>query len=510
MLRAVSLLLAAQLTLFASQAQFVTAEQPNALFSGGFGAGKSWALVMRALRLSAKYPAALFGFAGPTYTALRKDCIEPLRRLTREMGWDSQLNRQDWHFRPDWCRGEDAGLWIVGADRADSIKGPNWHGVFINEPGIIKKDSYEVLVSRSRVPLVSCPECDSGRVERIEQLLTRDDLFDEEDPPLPGDVYETDIPCEVCGCPDARIDQNQISAAGTPEGFNWLYDEFVDKSQHPERDWSEWLHVTASSRDNKYNAAGYVDRMSDSFDPRLAEEKIEGKFVNVTAGRVYYAFDRNVHLAEPYYDPELPLLWSFDFNVSPFCTTVSQRHGDTLWVIDEITSPDGGWTAEIVEEFCQRGVPLGDGTRSPELTYGDHAKGITVFGDASGRNRDTQTKGHRSDWQIVKEQAARFQLRHFQIDVARGNSAVRDGVSAVNARLKSASGKVRLYISRHHCPYLSKDMEQQVYKPGTMLLCEGTGADRGKIGHAADSLRYKVEKLWPLVKSSAGTVRVHA
>lgn len=468
------------------QGQFVHADQNRTLFSGGYGAGKTWALLLRKMRLSGLYPHVAHLIAGPTYKALRKDVWNPLLEILRRVGITWYQNRSDYHIRPAWCTNESAGIWLAGADDPDSLKGPNYATVGINEPGIIPEESYKVLLSRARVAIFACEECGVAWQHDASALGLKG-----AQKPVPRDAYQVDLPCTECGSDWVECRPNHVSLAGTPEGYNWLYDEWVDRSKHPDRDWSEWLHVEAPTSTNKWLPSWYVEDLLDSFDAQLAQEKVFGRFVNVRSGSIYYAFDRAVHLDHRVaYDKTVPLCLTWDFNVSPLCTVVAQQVGDELLVIDEIVSPHDGWTGEVMHEFCDR--------------YGDHETGIIVYGDATGRRRQTQKKGVGGDHAVIKAVARERQLKRFSMNFARSNPVAKDRYAHVNGLLRNARGVSRLRVHPTQAPRVVSDLEKQIYKPGTRIADD----QKGKIGHSADALGYLIVARFPIRDRRPRGVRV--
>src|SRR6185369_8477956 len=99
-----------------------------------------------------------------------------------------------------------------------------------------------------------------------------------------------------------------------------------------------------------------------------------GEYLNLSAGRVYYAFDRltNVQRVDP--DGSRPLLWALDFNVNPMCSLMAQKVGDRVVVLDEIVLSRAS-TLDACREFERR--------------FGRHNAGLEVYGDASGARMQT-------------------------------------------------------------------------------------------------------------------------
>jgi len=76
----------------------------------------------------------------------------------------------------------------------------------------------------------------------------------------------------------------------TPKGFNWVYDYFHPSGE--KHDPKRYKLITASSFTNKHLPSGYLDSLKSEYDDKLVEQELMGLFVNLTAGKVYYAFSR--------------------------------------------------------------------------------------------------------------------------------------------------------------------------------------------------------------------------
>lgn len=475
-----------RLRLLEPQLEFVQALETNALYSGGYGAGKTHGLIVRQLTMTARFPSVPHGLASPTKSGSERDVKPAARDLLRDLGVSFREHKTHHWLQPEWCTGQygSAGLQFASCDKPDSLKGPNWGTCGINEPGIIKREAYDVLRSRLRVSLLECASCGAWRGDERGLLRVQ--------PKVHG-TYDLRVECPTyCGSTQVTVAPNYMSLAGTPEGFNWLYDEFVDESQHPKRDWTDWRHIRADTSANVFAPSTYRDGLLETFDEELAREKVEGRFVNVRKGAVYRSFDRAKHVTETcLYSPALPLHFSWDFNVDPLCTVVAQKHGGTLWFIDEIIAPGGGKTAEVMDAFAAR--------------YGAHANGIVIHGDASGRHRDTRSRGLETDYDVIGQKARMLGLRQFSVAVAESNPAVMDRIARVNGAFRNAAGEVRAYV-HPRCRNLIRDLEQQSYKPGTVT----PDSQKGKFGHSADAAGYVTVDLIQLPSRKAGTVRVRA
>ncbi len=252
----------------------------------------------------------------------------------------------------------------------------------------------------------------------------------------------------------------------TPKGFDWVYRRFV--SDKPEG----YDVVLARPFENTAllnQIPDFYQRLAGSYDPLFYRQEVLGEYVNVAGGLVYHAFERETHVADVEIEPSLPLLWALDFNVDPMSSVVAQIRGGRIQVIDEIVLRRSS-TADACRCFCDR--------------YGNHAGDIVVYGDASGRNQ--QTTGN-SDYEIIAE-FFRSERINVEYRVPRANPSVRDRVTLVNAKLRSATGEVLLVLDRQ-CKELIKDFEQVAYIENTTEIDKAK--DRSRT-HLTDALGYLI------------------
>jgi hypothetical protein len=211
----------------------------------------------------------------------------------------------------------------------------------------------------------------------------------------------------------------------------------------------------------------FYERLKNSYDERFFQQEALGEYLNLSAGRVYYAFDRTKHLQRLEADGSRPLLWALDFNVNPMCSIVAQKIGDRVVVLDEIVLGRAS-TEDACREFERR--------------FGHHRAGLEVYGDASGARM--QTAGS-TDYAIITEFLRRNGYSHV-FRVPRANPAVRDRITTVNSMLESADGRVRLLI-HPRCKELVRDFEQVSYQANTMMIDKASDPKRT---HLSDALGY--------------------
>lgn len=249
----------------------------------------------------------------------------------------------------------------------------------------------------------------------------------------------------------------QMLFTTSPFGYGWLYDYF-----HPSGDkhTSEYKMFNARTENNVFLPDGYSKSLRSQYSEKMALQELDGEFVNLTSGLIYYAFNRKKHVV----DVEItgaPLHIGMDFNVNPMTATVAEIHGTTLHIIDEIYLPDSN-TPEMIENIIAK--------------YG--RGGITINPDDTGKNRSSKTSA--TDHTLLKKE--------FTVMTARNPFRV-DRYNCVNVLLEA--GRIKI---NPRCKKLIKDLERVGYKEGTSLM---DTSDKS-LGHITDALGYTCWRNFPL------------
>jgi hypothetical protein len=250
---------------------------------------------------------------------------------------------------------------------------------------------------------------------------------------------------------------------GTPKGLNWAHDLFKASEEYPE-EWASFQYTTIQGGNVKPEE---IEAARRTLDERQFRQEYEASF-ETFSGRIFYAFDRKYNL-QAFPGEQLPyeLHIGCDFNVSPIVAVVAVKVKDILFVIDEIRI-FGSNTDELVEEI--------------KIRYPKN--GIVCYPDPAGSQRKTSAGG-RTDHTILRNAGFKVQSPH-------SHNPVRDGINAVNAKLRSSSGETTLYIDSR-CKYVIECLEKQTYKEGTSIPDKDSGFD-----HMNDALRYMVDFLFPI------------
>lgn len=314
---------------------------------------------------------------------------------------------------------------LKGADNPDSLRGVGLHFVVIDEAQDIKEDTWEKII---RPTLATT----NGRV-----------LF-----------------------------------IGTPKAFNWLYDKFMmgqrgnlvpdERGRLVKNDWESWQFPTITS---PFIPKKEIEQARRDMDPKSFRQEFEASFESMS-GRVYYPFDRAVHVQDCPFNPRLPIYVGMDFNIDPMSAIVIQEQPNgEIWVVDEAVLY-GSNVQETADELSRR--------------YFKHMGQIQIYPDPAGNNRN-HDRGETS-LDILRE--AGFT----EILFKRKHPLVQDRINTVNRLLRNGEGEVILKVDRS-CRKFIESLEQTTYKEGTREVDKSKGTE-----HAADAFGYFADYRHPMRK----------
>lgn len=253
-------------------------DQTFSAIVGGYGSGKTRALIPRYCNLSVKRNGEVrFLVIAPSYSLLQ-DIDIPLF-----INW---LNKYDIPYNHkksrriieifDVFRGE---IWFRSGDKPEKIVGFECTDFCIDEFDTLKLDQQEKVWNKS-----------------VARARSADD-------PTGGVVT-------------------------TPEGYRYTHELFVENEVGK--------LIQADTRDNYHLPKSYIENLLSQYDERLIEQYIEGGFVSLAGADAYYAYSEDVLFD---YDPRMAqntVYIGMDFNVNPMTAVCAYYSGGKLYVFDEI------------------------------------------------------------------------------------------------------------------------------------------------------------------------------
>lgn len=266
----------------------------------------------------------------------------------------------------------------------------------------------------------------------------------------------------------------------TPEGFSFLYDFFIKQPANDPKIQNRKIY-RARTADNPFLDEDFIPSLLQNYPPNLIEAYLEGKFVNLTNGSVYYAFDRTLN-ESPYNVSTMdrpnylaPLHIGMDFNVGKCCAIVHIIDDEgNPHAVDEITK--GINTEDMIDKIKSK-FPKRD---------------ITIYPDASGGSR--KTNASTTDLQLLRQAG-------FHVVVDGSNPAVRDRINAMNAMFCNADKKRRYFVSPRCQSYITA-LETQGYNSN------GEPDKQHDQDHPVDAAGYMIYKLFPLRNNTGKVIRL--
>lgn len=297
----------------------------------GVGGGKTFFGGKRGISLAMHNAPVPFMYVSPSYKQAKRTIIPTLEALLDGRKLRYSYNKSDNKFVIRGGRGGyPATIWIGSGEDPKSLKGSNLCAAGIDEPFIQAREVFLEILARVR---------------------------------------------------DPRASLREIFLTGTPEDLNWGY----DICEGEDRDNYDIKVIHASSRANLALPSSFLETLQSGYDDKMRDAYLDGKFVNMSRGRIYYGFERERNvLSIP--DPGGDLYLGLDFNVNPMAGIIFFTKGNKMHIMEEILLANSD-TEEMVNEACRR--------------YPGRIK--TAFPDPSGNSRKTSAPGGKTDFTIIKQ-----------------------------------------------------------------------------------------------------------
>lgn len=415
-------------TLNVPQAEFIGLDKKFKAFIAGYGSGKTWVGGADLCKHHYEWPKVPSGYFGPTYGQIRDIFFPTIDEVAYDWGLNTKIHETNKEVHLYSGRTYRGTIICRSMDKPGDIVGFKIGKALVDEIDVMKKvkaqQAWRKIIARMRIK--------------------KDGL------------------------------QNGVSITTTPEGFGFVYDQFVKQIRDKPELADLYGMVQASTYDNEKNLPDdYISSLLATYPPQLIEAYLNGQFVNLASGNVYANFDRKLNHTDAVLQENEAIHVGMDFNVMNMSAIISViRNGEPLT------------TNELMGV---RDTP----TMAKMLTERYKGRAITVYPDASGKNTSSKNASE-SDLTILR--ASQFTVR-----VNDSNPAVKDRVLSVNGMLLNSEGKRRWKINTHQCPRLTESLEQQAYDTNGEPD-KSTGHD-----HANDAAGYFIVKLWPIVRKSAST-----
>lgn len=284
---------------------------------------------------------------------------------------------------------------------------------------------------------------------------------------------------------DRRAKVPSALGEGSPEGLN----HFADLANIPgvgldrldnERNFRRYIARTV---DNVKNLSpGYLDALYARYahDPAKIKSYALGEFVPFSKGSAYWEFIESRNTTDAMApDPNTPIAFCWDFNVSPLAWTAAQRRrykaerfGPAIQQVVAFAESTGEarGTLEGVAEFAAR-FPVSQFAYTP----------IHVYGDRNGWSASHKMVG--SDFEEIEQCLQRAGYRRVEIRASRGaNPRIKQRLETV-AQLMA----YKMFVVTSDCRKLISSFNKTCLKDGTWDIEKPAGEDWT---HYSDSIGY--------------------
>lgn len=412
-------------TLNEPQAEFLQLPHKFRAFVGGFGSGKTWVGCGSLCQHAWQFPRIPAGYFAPSYPQIRDIFYPTVEEVAFDWGLRAQINQSNKEVHLYAGKQYRSTVICRSMDKPASIVGFKVGKALVDEIDTLKKkkahEAWRKIIARLRVKAAGL--------------------------------------------------QNGIDVTTTPEGFNFVYEQFEQIPGSDPKKATLYGKVHASTYDNEaFLPEDYIESLFETYPEQLVLAYIRGLFVNLTTGSVYGAFSRKLNFTAATIQHDEPLHVGMDFNVMNMTGIVCVIRDDQPMALEELTGVRD--TPAMIQALKDR---------FPN-------RRITVYPDASGGSAHTNNASV-SDLGLLR--AAGFTVR-----VPAANPRIRARVVSVNAMICNAKGKRRLLVNPYGCPKLTEALEKQAYDDNGMPD-KTTGFD-----HPPDALGYFIHNRFPAAASA--------
>lgn len=254
--------------------------------------------------------------------------------------------------------------------------------------------------------------------------------------------------------------------------LHWLKKRFIDKKD------PDSIVLITTYLHNQFLTEVDVQQLLNlaSRNPLYFDVYVLAKWgVVVKSDKFMYNFDNQKHVIDSYHpNIHLPILISFDFNVSPMTCVVAQEVNEKLYIFNEKKINNS--STEEMSEWVK-------------AEYIHWLYNMDITGDATGRNREKATRGNINQYMVIKEI---LELTDRSIRVPSKNPELKDSRVLCNSVLSHAE----VYITKN-CVETITDVVYAGIKinPMTKKMDVIKTEEEGR--HFFDNFRYCCHAVFP-------------
>lgn len=412
------------ISLTKGQTEFITSTAKYPAFCAGYGAGKSHTMGLGATLDVQHSSSAIIGVYEPYHDLIRTVAWPNVQKWLTEFGISYTLNKQDSAIYTSNSGIGD--IYFKSMDNIEALVGYETYTSHIDELDTMTLDNAEKaffkIMGRNRQAPKDVPQEHRKWVEKTQQWECI----------------------------------NKIRVYTTPEGYKFCYKMWAPNSENVKRN-PEFKLYKGRTQDNPTLTEDYIQGLKDTYPAALLKAYMEGEFVNLESGTVYYNFDREKHHTDVTIQPTDVLHIGIDFNVQNTCGIVFIDKNNKTYAVDEIVKQLD--TPALIKSVIAR--------------WPKHR--VIAYPDNSGVQR-TAANANTNNIALLKQAG-------FEVRSKSRNPKIENRVASVVKLLED----VRFLVNTRTCPELTRCLEQQAYND------KGEPDKTSGLDHPLDAMGYKIE-----------------
>jgi hypothetical protein len=255
-----------------------------------------------------------------------------------------------------------------------------------------------------------------------------------------------------------------------PDGLNHYYDlcAKAEKGLDPSFRVYHW-------KSSEILPPDVIESMKRSMSEKQFRQEFEASF-ETASGRIYEDYSKANYTTETI-QPHEQLMWMHDQNFTPLSSAVGVRRDNSLYLLDEIVLTSAV-SKQSALEFVEK--------------YKDHQnRKLMIYGDPAGRAGEKH--GHSSDYtdieDVLKSNGWTYERR-----VKKAHPAIKDRQNAVRAKIRTADGKVSLFVNPSKAEWCDKGLATVQLQKGSTFQEDQTN----QYQHITTAIGYCVDYEWPI------------
>ena len=212
-------------------------------------------------------------------------------------------------------------------------------------------------------------------------------------------------------------------------------------------------HIRLATSDNPHLPSGYVDQLQARLPPYLVKAMVQGEWSEFVERAAFVCFSGDNIKADLPPDYSKDLYWSHDFNVGGNSSTIWQIRGNEVLQVDEIVMTGGTPLYQVVGEFVSK------------FNYPEFQGRIHILGDPAGAARSQQSA--RSNYRVLATELRRHFPADKVVEGWTSRIVPqRDSITDTNALFLNGAGERRAFISARCTKTIASIRETELTNEG--------------------------------------------